>query len=753
MINQGTNDASFAGGQVKIAVGNALVPGTFTNQGLIHVSNGDTVIFSNSTNFTNLSGTTLTGGTYEVDAGSTMQLADNTQIQTLNANVTLSGAGSVIQSLNTTTSSQVSFDSTLTTIGANGQLHLVSGRNFTTSNAITDNGLLDLGGTTFTAPSLAIGATGTLNGFGTVAASVTNSGLIDAHGGSLSLQGGLTNLSGTTLTGGTYQVDAGSTLQLANNTQIQTLNADLFLNGAGSVVQGLNTTTSTQVTLESSLTSIGTSGDFQVGRDFTAAHAVTDSGLIELSNTTFSGPSLFIDATGKVFGSGAINASVTNAGLIEGIGVLTLQGSVANSGNMLLDSGANLVLAGAVSGAGSITFGLGAEILSVANAAFQSNTISNIIKGFGTDDKIDLTGISDATHADFDYATNTLTVSGGSEAPVSFHFDPSQSFAGDFFHLSSDGGSGLFLTEDSNPCYCRGTMILTDRGERPVEELEIGDSVITGAGLRRPIKWIGRRSYSGRYILGRKDLLPICFKADSLGANLPQRDLWISPHHAMYLEGVLIEARALVNGVSIVQAAKVDQVEYFHIELESHDLVLVEGALSETFIDDDSRMMFHNAHEYAVLYPNELTARPVYCAPRRDDGDEVETARRRIDALAGLLTRDDAPAATALRGFVDQVGPDMVAGWVVLKDRPDQAVSVDVFADGRFLGTATANLYREDLKDAGIGNGRHGFMLRLSRTVIDPASVAVRCTIADATLPLSQAGMASLTVGMIQVAA
>ena len=201
MINQGTIDASFAGGQFKIAVGNALVPGTFTNQGLIHVSNGDTVIFSNSTNFTNLSGTTLTGGTYEVDAGSTMQLADNTQIQTLNANVTLSGAGSVIQSLNTTTSSQVSFDSTLTTIGANGQLHLVSGRNFTTSNAITDNGLLDLGGTTFTAPSLAIGATGTLNGFGTVAASVTNSGLIDAHGGSLSLQGGLTNLSGTTLTG------------------------------------------------------------------------------------------------------------------------------------------------------------------------------------------------------------------------------------------------------------------------------------------------------------------------------------------------------------------------------------------------------------------------------------------------------------------------------------------------------------------------------------------------------------------------
>ena len=127
------------------------------------------------------------------------------------------------------------------------------------------------------------------------------------------------------------------------------------------------------------------------------------------------------------------------------------------------------------------------------------------------------------------------------------------------------------------------------------------------SGETRPIKWIGRRSYRGRFVMGRKDILPICIKAGALDDNVPRRDLWISPHHAMYLEGVLIEAKDLVNGVSIVQAERVEKVEYFHIELDTHDVIIAEGALSESFIDDDSRGMFHNAHEYRALYPDAAT--------------------------------------------------------------------------------------------------------------------------------------------------
>lgn len=74
--------------------------------------------------------------------------------------------------------------------------------------------------------------------------------------------------------------------------------------------------------------------------------------------------------------------------------------------------------------------------------------------------------------------------------------------------------------------------------------------MLTALGVLRPIKWIGRRSYSGRFVIGQKGILPVCINAGALDDNVPKRDLWISPHHAMYLDGLLIEAKEFVNGVS-----------------------------------------------------------------------------------------------------------------------------------------------------------------------------------------------------------
>jgi hypothetical protein len=65
------------------------------------------------------------------------------------------------------------------------------------------------------------------------------------------------------------------------------------------------------------------------------------------------------------------------------------------------------------------------------------------------------------------------------------------------------------------------------------EKLKIVDRVMTMPGVARPIKWMGRRSYAGSFVMDRKDILPICIKAGALDDNLSKRDLWISPHHAM----------------------------------------------------------------------------------------------------------------------------------------------------------------------------------------------------------------------------
>ena len=187
------------------------------------------------------------------------------------------------------------------------------------------------------------------------------------------------------------------------------------------------------------------------------------------------------------------------------------------------------------------------------------------------------------------------------------------------------------------PCYCRGTLIQTAAGEVAVEDLKIGDVLMTAAGETKAIRWIGKRGYVGRFLAGKANILPVCFKAGSLGEGLPRRDLFVSPEHAMFIDGLLVPAGLLVNGSSVTQVSDIERVDYFHVELDQHDLILAEGAASETFVDDESRMMFHNAAEYARLHPDAEPVPAVYCAPRVTDGYALEEIRRAIDLRAGLV--------------------------------------------------------------------------------------------------------------------
>jgi hypothetical protein len=201
----------------------------------------------------------------------------------------------------------------------------------------------------------------------------------------------------------------------------------------------------------------------------------------------------------------------------------------------------------------------------------------------------------------------------------------------------------------------------------------------------------------------------------------------------MYLEGVLVEARNLVNGASIVQDERVDRVDYFHLELDGHDVILAEGALSETFIDDGSRGMFHNAHEYDALYPGGGRPPARYYAPRLADGYEVETIRRHIGQRAGLPCCSE--SSGALRGYVDLVGPDRICGWAQNVDHPEAPVCLDIYVGGRSIGQVLANQFRDDLKQAGLGSGCHSFDFALPAGIRPaPGAVQVRRSFDSAAL-------------------
>ncbi|MDE3174672.1 MAG: Hint domain-containing protein [Pseudomonadota bacterium] len=156
-------------------------------------------------------------------------------------------------------------------------------------------------------------------------------------------------------------------------------------------------------------------------------------------------------------------------------------------------------------------------------------------------------------------------------------------------------------------CFYPGTLIRTPDGEAAVETLKPGDLVLTAAGEAKPVNWLGRQTVSTIFA-DKMRVLPIRFKAGALGDNLPARDLLVSPDHAMLVEGVLIQAGALVNETSITRETKVPTVfTYYHIELDDHSLILAEGAAAETFVDNVDRLGFDNWSEFEALYPEGKT--------------------------------------------------------------------------------------------------------------------------------------------------
>ncbi len=316
----------------------------------------------------------------------------------------------------------------------------------------------------------------------------------------------------------------------------------------------------------------------------------------------------------------------------------------------------------------------------------------------------------DSTTAIFDPTTDQLSLYelGSLDATVQLSGD----YTGEFFHLSEANFTGYYSTlitvDTTPPCYCRGTLILTDRGEIPVEHLRIGDHVVTFSGAVRPIRWIGQRSYDGRFAASNRDVLPVLIRAGALADGVPRRDLSVSPLHAMFLDDALVPAAALVNGVSITRMPNVEQVEYFHIELETHDVILAEGAPAETFADEDGRLIFHNAAEYAVLYPDAAPQPARYCAPRLEDGPALEALRHRIAARCAPPQATPGP----LLGELEMVSRGQIRGWAhdVVNSDP---VLLQITHNGAVFGQVVAEIERADLALAGIGEGRCGFVLTI----------------------------------------
>jgi hypothetical protein len=713
-----------------ISAGLADNGGTINNSGVIEsgvVESGGTLINSGAVSATTQAGLSLSNAGLLSNSGTVS--ATNTAINIVSGTTAIAGTvintglisaslAGILVSGNALISNAGTINGGLDAIYSSGNLNLTVDPGAVFSGAVVDKtgfGAITLAGTS--AGGLDLGSS--FSGFSSL--SFANAAGFSLEAASLALANGQV-ISGFTagdtiiLDGFTATADsiAGTGLVLSNATASATLGLSSLAAGHFDVtsVGGKTTITAATTPLVSLVTAPGTIaltpgfGNYAANLTIGAGGAV--SGV---------GTGLFATAPVTIFNQGSISGTVygieigagtiTNAGTITGgtdaiyaTGALTLivnPGAVFN-GNVVDKGGAgDIILAGTTAGTlnladpftgfNTFSFAAGSDFLLEGTAAELAN--GETILGFSSGESI---GLTDFTASSGSYVSGTGLVLSNGTTSETLHV--SGRFATKGFAISNGLVTAL--------CFARGTRIQTPRRKIAVERLAPGDEVVTQDGRIAPVRWIGTRSYDGAFIRGNHLALPVTIKRHAIAKNVPCRDLTVSPGHGIMLSGVLVPAWRLINGVTITQAEAVDRVDYFHVELDQHAVLLAENCPAESFYGEDFRAQFQNAASFTGLPP---TGAPL---PRCEQGFLLQTLQRRLAFRAGL-TVTPPPTPGSLRGFMDEAGPHRLRGWAQSLAAPDAPLVLEVIHAGAKIQTILANQYRPDLRAAGLGAGCHGF--------------------------------------------
>ena len=277
-------------------------------------------------------------------------------------------------------------------------------------------------------------------------------------------------------------------------------------------------------------------------------------------------------------GADSLDTGAGNDVIAAGAGDDTISGAAGNDG---IDGGlGNDLLYG---GAGNDTFAGGAG----ADSLFGGDDRDTFFGGAG--DRID--GGAGGDDSD------VLDLSSYGFAATNILYDPLNHENGTVEFLDAAGqvtGTLSFSNiEKVIACFTAGTLVLTEQGKVAVEDLALGDLVLTRDNGFQPIRWIGRRDLSAAQLAAAPQFNPVCIAQGAMGRGMPDRDMQVSPQHRMLIstpradplfgEPEVLAAAIHLIGVPGITRAGPGRISYFHILFDEHQLVCADGAWSESF--------------------------------------------------------------------------------------------------------------------------------------------------------------------------
>jgi T5SS/PEP-CTERM-associated repeat protein/autotransporter passenger strand-loop-strand repeat protein len=486
-------------------------------------------------------------------------------------------------------------------------------------------------------PATVAGAgTGILSVFSgaTVTANSLSVGSQEGSSGELDLSGAGTDFS---VTGSATVADDGTAvMSVLNGATFAAANLTIGNQGDSSgavVVSGDNTIVNVSGDLNVG-TALGT-GDLTIGPGATVnALVVNLQGQVVLENGELDPTVNLINQGQTAGGSGTIAAGdIVDEGVIQAGGskpsqkLLVVAGTVLGGGPWTINGTAQPQANGAVGilqvNAGG-TLELTGPVLNAASTTFTDDvtpqstyTVNDSVVDVNFEDATgvlkldDIGGFAGTIVAfrkgdSFVITGGTLSNAGVTDGTTLTVSDSGNGGTDSLIFGSGISASGFSIVNGNTiqvACFAAGTRISTGSGLIAVEELSVGDRAVTDDGTCEPIVWIGQRTVHCKRHPKPETVSPVRVMRGAFGRNVPLRDLYLSPDHAVFVNGVLVPVKLLINGTSIARVRR-DRVTYYHVELPRHAVILAEGLTVESYLDLGDRADFANGGETIRLFPD-----------------------------------------------------------------------------------------------------------------------------------------------------